>query len=140
MAEANNLLGGFDPNVGMVQVRKRINSLYNGDHKDFAPRFGAVWDLTGKGTTVVRAGAGIIFNSLLPMQTFTGVAGNAVNVDGGCWNRSDGGSLRNLSDRVPEWDGSHGDDSRDGNHRGCNRHDSFWTRHASRNTKFELVE
>ena len=44
---------------------------------------GLAWDLSGKGTTVIRAGAGIIFNTLLPMQTFTGVAGNAVNVSGG---------------------------------------------------------
>ena len=83
MADANNLLGGFDPNLGMVQVGKQIKSLYNGDHKDFGPRLGLAWDLSGKGTTVVRAGAGIIFNSLLPMQTFTGVAGNSVNVNGG---------------------------------------------------------
>lgn len=83
MAEKNNLLGGFDPNLGMVQVGQQIKSLYNGDHKDFGPRFGLAWDISGKGTTVIRAGAGVIFNSLLPMQTFTGVAGNAVNVTGG---------------------------------------------------------
>ena len=83
MAEANNLLGGFDPNLGMVQVGKQIKSLYNPDHRNFAPRLGLAWDLSGKGTTVIRAGGGIIFNTLLPMQTFTGVAGNAVNVSGG---------------------------------------------------------
>jgi len=83
MADSNNLLGGFDPNLGMVQVGKQISSLYDGDHKNFSPRLGLAWDLSGKGTTVVRAGYGIIFNSMLPMQTFTGVAGNAVNVTGG---------------------------------------------------------
>jgi Carboxypeptidase regulatory-like domain/TonB dependent receptor len=83
MAEAHNLLGGFDPNVGMEQVGQQIKSLYNGDHKNFGPRLGLAWDLSGKGTTVIRAGYGIIFNSLLPMQTFTGLAGNAVNVSGG---------------------------------------------------------
>lgn len=83
MAEANNLLGGFDPSIGMVQVGQQIKSLYNGDHKNFGPRLGLAWDLSGKGTTVIRAGYGIIFNSLLPMQTFTGLAGNAVNVSGG---------------------------------------------------------
>jgi hypothetical protein len=83
MAEAHNLLGGFDPNLGMVQVGQQIKSLYKPDHRNFAPRLGLAWDLTGKGTTVIRAGAGIIFNTLLPMQTFTGVAGNAVNVTGG---------------------------------------------------------
>lgn len=83
MADSNNLLGGFDPNIGMVQVGKQISSLYNPDHKNFAPRFGAAWDLTGRGTTVIRLGAGIIFNTMLPLQTFTGAAGNAVNVNGG---------------------------------------------------------
>ncbi len=67
----------------MVQVGQQIKSLYNPDHKNFAPRLGLAWDLTGKGTTVIRAGGGVIFNTLLPMQTFTGVAGNAVNVTGG---------------------------------------------------------
>jgi hypothetical protein len=83
MGEAHNLLGGFDPNLGMVQVGQQIKSLYNPDHKNFAPRLGIAWDLSGKGTTVIRAGGGIIFNTLLPMQTFTGLAGNAVNVSGG---------------------------------------------------------
>ncbi len=84
MAEANNLLGGFDPSLGMVQVgTAALPSLYKGDHKDFAPRLGLAWDISGNGKTVIRAGGGIIFNALLPMQTFTGVAGNAVNVTGG---------------------------------------------------------
>jgi hypothetical protein len=83
MADAHNLLGGFDPTLGMVQVGRQIKSLYNGDHKNFGPRLGLAWDLSGKGTTVIRAGYGIIFNSMLPMQTFTGAAGNAVNVNGG---------------------------------------------------------
>jgi hypothetical protein len=83
MADAHNLLGGFDPTLGMVQVGQQIKSLYNGDHKNFGPRLGLAWDLSGKGTTVIRAGYGIIFNSMLPMQTFTGAAGNAVNVSGG---------------------------------------------------------
>jgi len=83
MSEAHNLLGGFDSNLGMVQVGRQIKSLYNGDHKNFGPRFGLAWDISGRGTTVIRAGYGIIFDSLLPMQTFTGLAGNAVNVSGG---------------------------------------------------------
>jgi hypothetical protein len=93
MAEAHNLLGGFDPTVGMVQVGQQIKSLYNGDHKNFGPRLGLAWDLSGKGTTVIRAGYGIIFNSLLPMQTFTGAAGNAVNVSGGVATVPTGGTI-----------------------------------------------
>jgi hypothetical protein len=83
MAEANNLLGGFDPGVGMLQVGQQISSIYKGDHTDFSPRLGLAWDLSGKGTTVVRAGYSMIFNSLLPMQTFTGASGNAPNGVGG---------------------------------------------------------
>jgi hypothetical protein len=83
MSDANNLLGGFDPSVGLLQVGQQISSLYQGDHTNFSPRVGVAWDLSGKGTTVIRAGYSIIYNSMLPMQTFTGLAGNAVNVTGG---------------------------------------------------------
>jgi hypothetical protein len=68
-SEAHNLLGGFDPTVGMVQVGKQISSLYNGDHKNFSPRVGVAWDVTGKGTTIVRAGYSLIYD-LLTMDAF----------------------------------------------------------------------
>jgi hypothetical protein len=59
--EAHNLLGNFDPNLGIVQVGKQIGSAYNSDPKNFAPRFGFAWDVNGKGTTVVRGGAGLTY-------------------------------------------------------------------------------
>jgi len=59
--DANNLLGNFDPNLGMVQVGKQVSSPYNTDPKDFAPRAGFAWDPTGKGTTVIRGGGGLIY-------------------------------------------------------------------------------
>ena len=59
--EEHNLLGNFDPNLGMVQVGKQISAPYNSDHKDFAPRFGFAWDVTGKGSTVIRGGASLIY-------------------------------------------------------------------------------
>lgn len=84
MSEVNNLLGGFIPSIGMVQVGSpQLPTLYKPDRTDFGPRLGFAWDVTGKGTTVVRAGYSLIFDSLLPMQTFTGVAGNAPNGVGG---------------------------------------------------------
>jgi hypothetical protein len=86
MSESNNLEAGFDPNLGLVQVGKQISSIYNPDRKDFSPRFGLAWDLSGKGTTVVRGGFGIIYNSLLPMGMYTGIAGNAPNASGGVSN------------------------------------------------------
>jgi Carboxypeptidase regulatory-like domain len=65
--EAHNLLGNFDPNRGLVQVKtgaNQIPSLYNPDHKNFAPRLGFAWDTNGKGSTVVRAGVGLVYETV----------------------------------------------------------------------------
>ncbi|MCU1315784.1 MAG: hypothetical protein JWN63_1106 [Candidatus Acidoferrum typicum] len=67
--EANNLFGNWEPSVGFEQVGKNIGSIYKGDHKNFSPRLGIAWDVTGKGTTIVRAGASLIY-SLLSMNAF----------------------------------------------------------------------
>jgi hypothetical protein len=67
--EAHNLLGNFDPNstYGLVQVQTgtgQIPSLYNPDHKNFAPRFGFAWDTNGKGSTVLRGGVGLTYETI----------------------------------------------------------------------------
>jgi len=67
--ESNDLLGNWNPAVGFQQVGKNISSIYNSDGKNFSPRFGVAWDVTGKGTTIVRAGGSILY-SLLSMSTF----------------------------------------------------------------------
>jgi len=67
--EAHDLLGNFEPSVGFEQVGKNIGSVYNPDYKNFSPRVGVAWDVTGKGTTVVRAGVSIVY-SLLSMNTY----------------------------------------------------------------------
>jgi hypothetical protein len=67
--EANNLLGNWEPNVGLEQVGKNISSIYKPDHRNFSPRVGIVWDVSGRGTTVVRAGGSLIYD-LLSMSTF----------------------------------------------------------------------
>jgi hypothetical protein len=59
--EANNLLGNFDPTLGLVQVGKTTSAPYNGDHNNFAPRLGFVWDVFGQGKTVIRAGGGVMY-------------------------------------------------------------------------------
>ena len=62
--EANNLLGNFDPQRGLVQVGQGISGPYNGDHTRFAPRLGAAWDITGNGRTVMRGGGGLIYETV----------------------------------------------------------------------------
>ena len=65
--DAHNLLGNFDPNspTGLIQAgRNGVSGPYNPDHKNFAPRFGFAWDLTGKGNTVVRGGASMMYETV----------------------------------------------------------------------------
>jgi hypothetical protein len=70
--EINNLYGNFDPNLGIVQQGQPSvgGSLIHPDRTNFSPRLGIAWDVTGKGTTVVRAGGSVIY-SALPAGTFT---------------------------------------------------------------------
>ena len=42
---------------------------YKGNHKNFAPRFGVAWDVTGDGKTAIRAGYGIFYDQEL-LNTF----------------------------------------------------------------------
>jgi hypothetical protein len=64
LGEDHNLLGNFDPNLGMVQVGHQIGNLYDPDHKNFGPRMGFAWDIGGNGRTVVRAGGGLIYETV----------------------------------------------------------------------------
>ncbi len=72
VGEKNNLLSNItslspSPGTGtftLTQVgQPGLSSLYNPDKKDFAPRVSTAWDVTGKGTTVVRAGWGMFFDA-----------------------------------------------------------------------------
>ncbi|HEX9112394.1 MAG TPA: carboxypeptidase-like regulatory domain-containing protein [Terriglobales bacterium] len=63
--EDHNLLGNFDPAKGMVQVgQSGVSGPYNPDRKNFAPRVGFAWDIGGNGRTVLRAGGGIMYETL----------------------------------------------------------------------------
>ncbi len=66
--DSHDAWGNFDPNspTGMVQ-QTNGNALYKTDKRDFGPRLGFAWDVTGKGTTVVRAGTSITYDTV-PMD------------------------------------------------------------------------
>jgi hypothetical protein len=59
--EAHNLLGNFDPNLGLVQVGKQISQPYKTDWNNVGPRLSFIYDVGGKGKTVFRAGGGMIY-------------------------------------------------------------------------------
>jgi hypothetical protein len=63
--EANGQVGGWRPGVGLVQQGVNVKTLFNPDYKDFSPRVGFAWDVTGNGTTVVRGGASLIYTTFV---------------------------------------------------------------------------
>jgi hypothetical protein len=73
--ERDDLFANFDPTRGLVQVGSGITSPYNGDHNNFGPRAGFAWDIFGNGKTVLRAGAGMLYEQL-SFDVFNGI-GNA---------------------------------------------------------------
>src|SRR6266566_4363191 len=74
MKDASNNLGTFDPALGMVQQGHGTDSVWKGDHRAFGPRLGFAYDVSGKGTTVVRGGASLIHSSWV-LTTFMGEFG-----------------------------------------------------------------
>lgn len=62
--EAQNRLGNFDPNMGMVQVGHQISSYYKPDHTNFGPRAGFAWDILGNGRTVLRGGGSLLYETV----------------------------------------------------------------------------
>jgi len=67
---ANFIVSSFDPvtdigagNYGQLGTSGVGSRLYNPDYKDFSPRASIAWDLTGKGKTVIRMGAGLFYDA-----------------------------------------------------------------------------
>jgi len=67
ISEAQGRLTAYDPTAGVVAR----NPLYNKDYNNFAPRLSLAWDVTGKGTTVVRTGFGVFYDDF-SQDAFTG--------------------------------------------------------------------
>jgi hypothetical protein len=53
----------FDPTSATGMIQQHGKPLYNTDHHDFSPRAGFAWDITGKGTTVLRSGMGVSYDT-----------------------------------------------------------------------------
>ena len=79
--DSANLLGNFDPNsaTGLVQVGAGITSPYNPDHRDWSPRLGFAWDVFGNQKTVIRAGAGLLYE-FVPSSALLNSGGNGVGL------------------------------------------------------------
>jgi hypothetical protein len=137
--EANGLLGSFDPTLGMVQQGQPLvgDTLWKPDHKDFSPRLGFAWDISGKGTTVVRGGFSRIYSIFTPAQFMQSPFSNFKNgtfaavPTGGCTKRfappatctsaggtTFGGTIQTGSAAIPRsslnWDPAINGSSRNG--------------------------
>jgi hypothetical protein len=66
--EVNDLYGNFDPTsqYGIVQQGEPGvgPTLWKPNRKNFSPRVGFAWDVTGKGTTVVRGGSSVMYTTI----------------------------------------------------------------------------
>ena len=82
LGESQGRLTRFDPSTGTVA---RVSQLYDEDWNNFSPRVSVAYDVSGNGTTVVRAGWGVYYDAFsqdffvgqIPWDTFNpGVAYN----------------------------------------------------------------
>ena len=68
---SDHSLGSYLRTGGLQTVPKSpIGSLWKPDWKDFAPRVGVAWDITGSGRTVIRAGYGMAYERNFGNVTF----------------------------------------------------------------------
>jgi hypothetical protein len=48
-----------------IVLQNNVSGIYNGDHNNFAPRVGLAWDVFGQGKTVLRAGYGVFYETII---------------------------------------------------------------------------
>jgi hypothetical protein len=86
IGEERDRFSVLDPSAGL----RLVDQLYDKDYNNFSPRVSAVWDVGGRGKTVVRAGYGLYYDAFsqdffvgqLPWNTFNpGPAYNPVGPD-----------------------------------------------------------
>jgi len=87
IAEKNNLFSNFNPANGeLSQVgTSGLSSLYQPDYRNFSPRASVAYDLTGKGTTVIRSGFGL-FNDVFSQDFFLGQVPYNASTPGSAYN------------------------------------------------------
>jgi hypothetical protein len=68
LSEKRNQISNFIPSTGLVQVGHGIETLYERDWNNFAPRIGFAFDPKGTGRTVIRGAYGVYYDA--PSQDF----------------------------------------------------------------------
>ncbi len=99
LTEDHNLMAVFDPlsPTGLTQIGNGVKSWQpNLFASNLQPRTGVVWDITGKGTTVVRAGWGIYSN----WPVLSVVQGLGSNPSGALFYRADGTTVQGTGTIV----------------------------------------